>query len=137
MIKKAKKNDIEEIKPYLEEFHLDSENLDDRFFYIYKKRDILKGFGRYKNYGSYCEIASIGVLKEFRNQGIGTKLVNKLLKIIPSKEIWLTTIIPEYFIKFGFEKDNDIPESLLIKTRNICLKYKKVEKNSVFMKYKK
>lgn len=137
MIRKAIESDIEKIKPFIEEFNLDFQDLDYQKFYIFEYDGILAGFGRYKNYDSYYEIATIGVLKPFRNRCIGKTIVKQLLNTIPCNEIWLTTIIPDYFKKFGFKKSDNAPESLIFKTRNICKKFNKSEEFSVFMKLNK
>ncbi|OGI02207.1 MAG: hypothetical protein A2Y25_04655 [Candidatus Melainabacteria bacterium GWF2_37_15] len=137
MIRKAIKSDIEKIKSHIEEFNLDSEDMDHEKFYVFEYGGIVAGFGRYKNYGNYCEIATIGVLKPFRNRGIGKTIVNQLIKSVPFEEIWLTTVIPDFFKKFGFKKSQNVPEELLQKTRRICEKFEKSEEFSVFMKLKK
>ena len=137
MIREAVKSDMEKIISYIEEFNLDSEDMDHEKFYVFEYGGIVAGFGRYKDYGNYCEIATIGVLKPFRNRGIGKTIVNQLIQSVPFEEIWLTTIIPDYFKKFGFEINKNIPEELMLKTRRICQKFKKSEEFSVFMKLNK
>lgn len=137
MIRKALSEDIEKIRPLIEKLNLDSEDLDCEKFYVFICGGIIAGFGRYKNYGDFYEIATIGVIEGHRNQGIGKALIDKLLNSIPSDEIWLTTIIPEYFLKLGFKISDNIPEPLVAKTRKICKKFNKPQDNSVFMKYEK
>lgn len=138
MLRRAVESDIEIIRPYVEHLNLDIFDMDYQKFYIYEHEGLIAGFGRYKNMGDYYELATIGVLEPFRRKGIGKKIVNQLLNTIPAKEIWLTTIIPEYFQKFGFKKINDnIPIQLRLKTRNICRNFNKSENLSVYMKFKK
>lgn len=134
MLRKATQTDIEKIKPYIEEFKLDSEDLDYEKFYIFECNGVIAGFGRYKNYGTCYEIATIGVLKKYRTKGIGRIIINQLLKAIPSDEVWLTTVIPDYFREFGFKESKNIPDALLLKTQSICAKFKKSMEFSVFMK---
>lgn len=138
MLRRAIESDIEKIKPYLEEFNLDLEGLEHRKLYVYEHRGSLAGFGRYRNCGNYYEIATVGVLEPFRGRGIGKTIVKQLISIIPSNEIWLTTIIPEYFKKFGFKKiGHNIPAALILKNYRICEKFNKPRELSVFMKLEK
>lgn len=143
MLRRAKKSDIEKIKPYIRNFNLDSDGLDYRKIYVFEQDGLIKGFGRYKNYDGFCELATVGVLEEFRGCGIGKKIVKKLLESMPSGEIWLTTVIPDYFRKFGFEMfemfemNENIPEQIILKAREICCKYQKPLGPSVFMRLRK
>ena len=130
----AQDSDMEKIKLYLDEYGLDNENLDYRQFYIAgNQAKQLVGFGRIKQYDDIYEIASVGVIDQFRGYGIGKKIVEKLINIVPSEEIWITTVIPEYFEQFGFVEDDNIPDAILLKCQRICKKLNKTTKNSHYM----
>jgi len=132
-VRQALKSDLEKIKPYIEEYGLDDEDLDNRQLYIAEINCELAGFGRFKCYGKVYELATIGVLENYRGNGIGRKIVEKLMSAAPSKEIWITTIIPEYFEQFGFIEDDNIPDEILLKCERVCGKLNKTTRNSHYM----
>ena len=134
LLRKAFDSDIKKIKPHAERFNLDTEGLEPLNLYIAEKNGNLAGFGRYKNYGDFYEISTLGVLENFRNLGLGKMMVKKLTDSAPSKKIWLTTIIPVYFEKFGFKISDNVPEQLILKTKKICKKFNKNVKFNVYMK---
>lgn len=134
ILRKAFDSDIEKIKPYAEKLNLDTKDMNPRKFYIVSNKGQIAGFGRRKNYKNICELATIGVLENHRRTGIGELLVNKLIKEASAEEIWLTTIIPEYFTKFGFKTSNNEPEELFLKSRRICKKFGKPPALNVFMR---
>lgn len=136
-VRSALGSDIKKIKPYLDEYGLDNENLDYRRFFVAEVLNELAGFGRIKQYGNICEIASIGVIEQFRRTGVGRKIIEKLIDIAPSEEIWLTTIIPEYFEQFGFLEEENVPDEILLKCERVCGKLNKTAQNSHFMCYRK
>jgi len=132
-VRPALESDMEKIKPYIEEYGLDGENLDNQQLYIAEVDCKLAGFGRFKCYGEVYELATLGVLENFRGNGVGRKIVEKLLYAVPSKEIWITTIIPEYFKQFGFIEDENIPDEILLKCERVCGKLNKTTRNSHYM----
>jgi len=134
LIRKANDADIPAIKGYAERFNLDSEGLLPESLYVTEKNKLLAGFGRHKNYKDFTEIATIGVLEEYRSKGVGKLIVNTLVNTAPLPEIWLATIIPGYFEQFGFKTCNNAPEGLILKAENTCKKVCKCSSNVVFMR---
>jgi N-acetylglutamate synthase-like GNAT family acetyltransferase len=137
LLRPAQETDIEKIKYYITQFFLDEENLDYSQFYIAEFNGEIAGFCRIKCYGEVYEMATLGVIEKFRGAGIGKKLVQSLLTTAPSREIWITTIIPAFFEPLGFEKSDNPPVEILNKCERICKKLHKTTKNSCFMCYKK
>lgn len=133
-IRKAFSEDVGKVKPYMEKFNLDIENLNSIQLYIAEIECKLVGFGRCKNYEKIYEIASVGVLEDFRGKGIGKALVNYIIENIPSEEIWITTIIPEFFIKFNFEVCKNPPEEIQQKVSRLCSKFNRHIYSNVFMR---
>lgn len=136
-VRPAEESDIEKIKPYIEEYSLDNEDLDHRQFFIAEIASELAGFGRIKQYGNIYELATLGVIEKFRKLGTGKKIVEILIQAAPCDELWLTTLIPVYFEKFGFVEDDDIPEEIFLKCQRVCGKLCKTTENSCYMRYKK
>lgn len=133
--RKATEEDMSLIKKYIEHFRLDDESLSPEQFVIAEKKGKLAGFGRIKPYRNCYELGCVGVLEEYRNQGIGEQIVKKLIFEFPTKEVWITTDMPEYFAKFGFEITNDAPEEIKAKIGRVCLK--KLRSCVVIMKLQK
>ena len=126
-------SEIEKIKPYIEEFWLDNEDLYYHKFYIAEINGEPAGFGRIKRYGSICELATLGVLEQYREKGVGKKLVNELIQSADCGKIWLTTVVPEYFKQFGFAESKDIPDEILMKARRVCNRMHRDINNSSYM----
>jgi GNAT superfamily N-acetyltransferase len=50
------------------------------------------------------ELAYVRISEPYRHKGYGKVLINYLIYYHPAQKIYLTTIIPEYFAKLGFER---------------------------------
>ncbi len=138
ILKKAGYADIKKVKIHAEKLNLDSEELNPQKLYIIEKEKKLVGFGRHKNYGNIHELSTVGILEPYRRLRLGQVIVEKLISLAPVRnEIWLTTIFPEYFAKFGFKTDKNIPEELILKAERICKKFNKSPEYNTFMKYHK
>lgn len=69
------------------------------------------GFGRIRVHktddGEYCELTSIGVLDEWRGQGVGAHVIERLVEYASDQEfdtVYSLTSEPEYLQQFGFER---------------------------------
>ncbi len=133
-IKNATSLDLQKILPYLMEFRLDNHDIQTKKFYIARVKTNLAGFGRIKTYGKVNEICSVGVLKEYRNIGLGKAIVKHLINKSHAKELWVVTKIPGYFEQFGFEISRNPPDELVGKTKNICNYYFADESTVNYMK---
>lgn len=120
VVRKAVDADIEKILPYLIKFNLDGENISSDQFIVAEVDNQLAGFGRIKPYETIHELSGIGVLEEYRNFGIGSKIVKYLVKIFPENEVWLTTKIPDYFKKLGFIESDNPPVEIKDKCCRVC-----------------
>ena len=102
----------------------------------------LLGFGRLREYPSAFEICSVGVFEPFRNKGIGKKIIQALLeKKFTStqveqseKDIYIVTIIPNYFAKIGFHITPNFP-SEIAKKWHYCTTQLQVQEPYVVMKF--
>lgn len=88
-------------------------------FFIANDGDKIVGICGLKKHRDCLELCSLGVDEVYRDKGLGAKLVHAVLKEA-KREVYLTTIIPGFFEKFGFEKAGRFPESM-IKKRDWCL----------------
>jgi N-acetylglutamate synthase-like GNAT family acetyltransferase len=79
------------------------------------------GFGRIRIHKTddedICELTSIGVLDEWREQGVGAHVIERLVQKAGDQEfevVYSLTDQPEYLAQFGFEgiDADDLPEKL-------------------------
>ncbi|WP_224335998.1 GNAT family N-acetyltransferase [Haloprofundus halobius] len=97
--------------------HIEAMRLDDVAF---RSRDYViavdeasnsrAGFGRIRIHkhdeGDFCELTGIGVLPEWRGQGVGAHVVERLVKTAGDEgfeEVYCFTDEPGYLVRFGFE----------------------------------
>jgi N-acetylglutamate synthase-like GNAT family acetyltransferase len=98
--------------------HIEGMNLDETAF---RSRDYViavdeaenerAGFGRVRIHktddGEVCELTSIGVLEEWRGQGVGAHVVERLVTTARDDgfaEVYALTGEPDYLRQFGFER---------------------------------
>jgi len=121
LVSPASERDMPVIEHLAKSFDLDCEDLLWKQFVVAKNNDAIIGFGRLRDYPDCAEVATVGVIYEERNKGIGTAIVNKLIQIGP-KEIFVTCVIPSFFSRFGFETVKQYP-SVLQKKVDFCKLY--------------
>ena len=59
----------------------------------------------------------MGVVENRRNQGIGKTIVEHLINIFPSDDVYITTDLLDYFERFGFRKIDSGPDELVEKLK--------------------
>jgi N-acetylglutamate synthase-like GNAT family acetyltransferase len=82
----------------------------DQFVVACKEKEIV-GFGRIRRYEECVEVATLGVVEAEQKKGIGSAVVKELLGRT-SGEVYLTTVIPQYFSRLGFKEVKDFPDVL-------------------------
>ena len=127
--------DLKEIIFLAKSFDLDLEDVSWQQFVVAKKEKSIIGFGRLRSYLECTEVATVGVISEKRNQGIGTAIVKALIQIAPS-EVFVTCVIPDFFLKFGFESVKQYP-SVLQKKVDFCKLYDFNDDQIFVMKFTK
>lgn len=111
-VKLAEHFDLPDIIEILEELNLDMEDLDEDDWMVAVLKEEIVGIGRLRYFEDACEMASIGVLEEYRNQGIGSAIAKALLDDADIKEVYTVTEIPNYFSRLGFAACDSFPESI-------------------------
>lgn len=134
-IEAAGLSDGEKVKQLAMSFDLDCEDFSIHQFYVAKSNTEIVGFGRLRKYSSCTEVATVGVIPEERYKGIGTAIVNELIKSGP-KELFVTCVIPHFFERIGFETVKHYPE-VLRKKVNFCKLYDFTEDQIFVMKISK
>lgn len=119
-IRPTSSNDMSFIKEHIKKFQLDDEDLDYHQFVVAVDDNEILGFGRIRPHKDVYELGSVGVIENRRSQGIGKMIVEHLISIFPTKEVYITTDIPEYFERFGFKKIEPGPKNLVEKLQRVC-----------------
>ena len=80
----------------------------------------LQDKGEFRPHKNVYELGSVGVIEKRCGEGIGKMIVEHLVGIFPTDEIYITTDIPEYFEKFGFKMIEPGPKDLVEKLQRVC-----------------
>lgn len=115
----ATENDRPSILRVMDEadLHFTGETLDN--FYLAESGQETAGIVRLEEQKDFFFLSSLGVLKKFRKQGVASFLLNNLLKG-RNKKIYLYTVIPDFFLPFGFQPAGSVPPTLPAKETFGC-----------------
>lgn len=107
-IKRAQKKDYKSIHDLLKELDLlyPGQNFDN--FWVAANGSSIIGTVSLQEHENYTFLDSLGIQPEFQNHGIARLLLNRVLEL-PQKDIYLYTIIPDFFRKFGFKNTPSLP----------------------------
>ncbi len=111
-IRKATSSDLKDIKKIISYYCLDTENVDKNLpeFIVAVQDETIVGCACL-DISDIVELRSIAVLPNYRNKGIGSKLVDSILTRAAelTGTIYLRTTSPVFFEKKGFRrlKDNE------------------------------
>ncbi|WP_135663873.1 GNAT family N-acetyltransferase [Halorhabdus rudnickae] len=122
-VRDARNRDEAWLLDRIEEMELDETAFRSRDYVIAvdERSDERTGFGRIRIHkdddGDVCELTSIGVLPEWRGQGVGAHVVERLIQEAGDQDFEIVYSLsgePEYLGQFGFEPiDEDrLPPSL-------------------------
>ncbi|UTW66541.1 GNAT family N-acetyltransferase [bacterium SCSIO 12643] len=109
-IGKPSEAEFEQVIQLANSMKLDVTDASREQFIIVKDSNYVAAFARIFPKGTLYELATLGVVKTYRGQGLSMLLVEKLRELYP--QLYLVTVIPEYFKKLGFEVSNEIPKEL-------------------------
>jgi amino-acid N-acetyltransferase len=118
-IRAARKTDFAQIRALAASFNLDYGDMEADDFWVAAAGKKIVGICGLKKHADCQELCSLGVAPVFQKRGLGRKLIGALLEATDG-EIYLTTIIPGYFERLGFEKADPLPPSL-VKPPEWCL----------------
>jgi N-acetylglutamate synthase-like GNAT family acetyltransferase len=111
----AKKADFPQILNLAKKLELDYSGMEEDDFLVAEDSIKIVGICALKKHKDCLELCSLGVDENYRKRGLGKKLVLGALKKAKG-EVYLGTIIPEFFEKFGFKKSIQIPLSMVKKS---------------------
>jgi N-acetylglutamate synthase-like GNAT family acetyltransferase len=102
-IRPAGKEDSEGVLKVLKDLDLIYPSLTLDNFWVAEKDGVIAGTVRLEDHKDHCFLSCFGVIEKERRQGTAQALLEQSFKNI-RKNIYLYTIIPDYFKKFGFKE---------------------------------
>ena len=125
-IRKATQADLKDIKTILSFYYLDTENVEKNLpeFIIAQTNNKVIGCACL-DLGDVVELRSIAILPSYRNRGVGSKLVDAVLKRAAdlTDTVYLRTTSPVFFEKKGFKRLNDSEKKIIWNDCAQCDKY--------------
>ena len=111
-IRKAGKADFPQVRALATSYNLDYDHMESDDYWVAAEGRRIVGICGLKKHPDCWELCSLAVEPLFRGKNLGRELVGALLKATED-EIFLTTVIPGYFEKLGFEAAVPIPPSMV------------------------
>ena len=125
-IRKAIQADLKDIKTILSFYYLDIENVEKNLseFIVTQTNNKISGCACL-DLGDVVELRSIAILPSYRNRGVGSKLVDAILKRAQdlTDTVYLRTTSPVFFEKKGFERLQNKEKKIIWKDCAQCDKY--------------
>ncbi|MGQ9671806.1 MAG: GNAT family N-acetyltransferase [Candidatus Aminicenantales bacterium] len=118
-VRQAKKSDWPRIAALASQHNLDYEGMAADQFWVAVEGKRIVGICGLRQHADCQELCSLGVEESFQHKGLGSQLVRRLIEETPG-DIYLATIIPEFFKRLGFKEAVSIPSSM-IKKADWCL----------------
>ena len=134
-IKKPDEKEYEQVLELVEKFWLDNINMDREQFTVISDNGKVLAFARMKEYPDAVELGTLGVAKEFRDKGYGSKLVKHLLDEAKG-EVYVVTTMFKFNANLGFVTVQEYPDSIKQKV-NVCAKDFHVAEPYFVMKWEK
>lgn len=123
--------EFEQVKHHIQDLELDDRELKVEEFLVLKANNELLGFGRIREFDTFSEMCSMGVLQKGRELGFGSVLVRALAKKA-KQSVYLACIIPDYFHLHGFKVCEQFPVRMQDKL-NYCTEHLVVPETYVVM----
>lgn len=131
-IRPARRSELKAIKKILDDLDLSYPTLAMEGFWAAQREGRIIGTLQLAEYKDFTFLGSLAVVREEQNKGVAKELLKRVLKDRP-KNIYLYTIIPGFFKKFGFKITPPLPD-LPSKNRYQC-EYCHSEKCVCMVKY--
>ncbi len=135
IISRVNELDFQKVELLAKQLELDWEDASCGQFLVAKEDESIVGFGRVRAYPNCSEIATVGVIKEKQNKGIGLLLMKALINISPN-EVFVTCVIPNFFKQLGFIHTKQYPP-ILQKKVDFCKSYNFCDNQVFVMQLKK
>lgn len=114
LIRHAQKEDWPQIVALAARFNLDYEGMEADDFWVATEGSRVVGICGLRRHADCQELCSLGVEETSRHRGVGTRLVMTLLQETKG-DIYLATVVPEFFKRLSFEEATSVPPSMVKK----------------------
>ncbi len=111
VFKQPNEYEFEQVKQLVKEFWLDDLDMQPQQFSVLSDNGKVIAFGRLREHADATELCTMGVTKGFQKMGYGEKMVQHL-QSIAKRDVFLVTIIPDFFSQINFKIVNTYPDSL-------------------------
>lgn len=137
VIVKADNTHLADIESLASKMELDQVDLKSEQFLVARDGNQTVGIGRLRTYEgeSWVELATVGVLRPYRSKGVAKNIIQALLNST-DRDVYVTTVIPDFFSALGFERIHPYP-SQLEKKVDFCKLYDFRDDQIFVMKLKK
>lgn len=116
----ATEADMPFIREAAERMVLDTGNLSADQFITVRRDGKIIGFGRIRPYNETYELATVGVVEEHRNNGLGEAIARELIRRFPQDEVYVVTDLVKYWERLGFLRTDVLPRELAQKREEAC-----------------
>ncbi|MBI5400124.1 GNAT family N-acetyltransferase [Candidatus Saganbacteria bacterium] len=103
----------------LKELDLYYENLIFKDFFVAEDNRKIIGAVQFEQFTTFYYLSSLGVSQEYQHHGLARLLLKRILSVI-NKPVYLYTIIPDFFTRFGFKIITAPPPNLPTKKNYEC-----------------
>jgi N-acetylglutamate synthase-like GNAT family acetyltransferase len=88
-------------------------------FWVAEEKGKVVGIADLWHFRGFFFLSSVGVAEGHQHRGIATKLLNKLLAGL-NWDVYIFTVMPEFFRRFGFQVTSEPPRGLPPRTIFNC-----------------
>ncbi len=134
-IKKPDEKEYKQVLELVKEFWLDNINMNQEQFTVISDNGKVLAFARLKEYPDAVELGTLGVIKDLRGKGYGSKLVKHLLDKA-NGEVYVVTTMFKFNANLGFVTVKKYPDSIKHKV-NVCARDFHVAEPYFVMKWEK
>lgn len=114
VIRRAEKEDLSQIIALAARYNLDYDGMEADDFWVAVANGRVVGICGFRKHPDCQELCSLGVDEAFAGRGLGSRLVRALLQETRG-DVYLATVIPEFFTRLGFKEAASIPASMVKK----------------------
>jgi N-acetylglutamate synthase-like GNAT family acetyltransferase len=101
-IRKATDSDREAVYRILRELDLEYASLSFDHFWVAEQDGLVAAVARLEEFKEFCFLSAVGTAAVEQGRGIASQLLQKMLESC-DRNVYLYTVIPDFFKKFGFE----------------------------------
>jgi N-acetylglutamate synthase-like GNAT family acetyltransferase len=110
-IQKARTEDRQQIHNLAEFLGLDYPGMEGDDAWIAEEGGRIAGIVALKRHADCDELVALGVDPEYRDRGLGRRLIQALFAEVPG-DVFLATVIPDFFERCGFKEVSSPPAGM-------------------------